>query len=286
LVVDGPAAKSPSAGETESRKSADKLRQGDIIKIEQGEYSDYQYGVVINADCDLQSKKLDGVIAYLPIYKFSVYLKRFWIPDFVRSELSTKRDEVVKLLPSTQRNLDEILVWAQTSPLDEVIRGVASVYQLKEKHVQQLTEKLEKIQMLSSTEDIFETFRKLCCSQTSPEVWTKKRLEEAKKAMGDGHFFVSEIIGVKELGHVIRMRRIYSIEADKCFTSEALQKSRTDGTGESAFRFAGFTSTYRYKIAQLFAQQFSRIGLPDDISELSKVALDELVEEITGVANV
>jgi len=44
-----------------------------------------------------------------------------------------------------------------------------------------------------------------------------------------------------------------------------------------AIRIAKLTNLYRFKVAQLFAYQFSRIGLPDEITALNEVAVQAAV---------
>jgi hypothetical protein len=95
--------------------------------------------------------------------------------------------------------------------------------------------------------------------------------------MGEGQFFVSDLVGRPELGFVIRMRRIYSLAKESVFTSLAAQRTRSDGDQITAVRFARLRPLYRFKVLQLFAQQFSRIGLPDQVTALSALAVDDLV---------
>jgi hypothetical protein len=100
--------------------------------------------------------------------------------------------------------------------------------------------------------------------------------------MGDDHFFLSEIVGEKKIGFVIRMRRIYTIEADRCFTSEAELRAKSSGSGTAAGRKARLTPLYQFKVAQMFASQYSRIGLPNEITQLSQLVIDDLAQQFAG----
>ena len=55
-------------------------------------------GVVINADCDLENGKLDGVMAYLPMYPFKEYLTRFWAPGHVTDVMSTATTKILDIV--------------------------------------------------------------------------------------------------------------------------------------------------------------------------------------------
>jgi len=58
--------------------------------------------------------------------------------------------------------------------------------------------------------------------------------------------------------------------------------SKSQGDKPTAVRVARLTERYRFKVLQLFSQQYSRIGLPDEITELSELVIDDLVAEFTG----
>ena len=49
-----------------------------------------------------------------------------------------------------------------------------------------------------------------CGRDKNPENYTRKQIDRAYRDMGDGHFFINEIIGNDGIGFVIRMRRIYT----------------------------------------------------------------------------
>ncbi|RUX78136.1 hypothetical protein EOA25_38970 [Mesorhizobium sp. M2A.F.Ca.ET.040.01.1.1] len=103
--------------------------------------------------------------------------------------------------------------------------------------------------------------------------------------MGDGHFFISEIIDDTNVGFVVRMRRIYTLPEVDYFVSTSVQRSRSDGARPTAVRAGRLTGLYRFKLLQLFAQQYSRIGLPDEVTALGALAIDDLVEQFAGVPN-
>ena len=261
-------------------------RQGDIIQLDYppGSHSGPSLGVIINADCDLAQGKVDGVIAYLPIYTFREYLTEYWLPHHLNHIEQDSVSQIVSLTkagPSGESDLGALL--AAHSP-EEAERLLTSLPMLNGKKKEQIKNLLRKIVVIrSESSSAYDRFVDLCRQEKNPERHARKKLLEAKNAMGEGHFFVSEIVNRPEIGFVVRMRRIYSIAEKGIFSSRAQQLSQSNGNEVTAFRVARFTSLYRFKILQVFAQQFSRVGLPDEISSLGDLAIDEIVSHVLQV---
>ncbi|MCB0361003.1 MAG: hypothetical protein KDD44_15245, partial [Bdellovibrionales bacterium] len=77
-------------------------------------------------------------------------------------------------------------------------------------------------------------------------------------------------------------RRIYTLPVAQYFVSESEQKSQSTGDRPTAVRIARLTELYRFRLIQLFAYQFSRVGLPDEVTALSALAVDDLVQRFAG----
>jgi len=105
----------------------------------------------------------------------------------------------------------------------------------------------------------------------------EKLTRTALRSLGDSQFFINEIYGQTELGFVIRMRRIYSLSTGSLYTTYPLFASKQLLDGPSAIRIARLTNLYRFKIAQMFAHQYSKIGLPDEITSLNVLAADAAI---------
>ena len=69
--------------ETEIAPQDSGLRQGDIIKLYSEKNSNF--GVIVNADCDLANDKIDGHVAYVPIYTFPDFIERFWAAEQIQT---------------------------------------------------------------------------------------------------------------------------------------------------------------------------------------------------------
>lgn len=269
--------------ETEKVGSAAELRQGDILCIEhvgivgQGP----NLGVIINADCDLAWARTDGVIAYLPIYSFRDYLQYFWMSGHLSDVLKTSTKKVLDLIRFEESYGDELLSWLMTAQLDEVFLKLSEAAKIKKNDHETLKKQLAKLQIcINKDKPPLDAFSSLCRLEEDPKSYASKHLIAAKKAMGDGHFFISDLFGHEDIGFVIRMRRIYTLDADRCFTSISAQQASSNGDQTTAVRIARLTSLYQFKIAQVFAHQYSRIGLPDEITALGDLAIDDIASQI------
>lgn len=269
--------------ETEKVAHGDVLSQGDIVQIEwpEGETGP-TLGVIINADCDLAHDKTDGVVALAPIYSFEEYLADFWAPGHVRDVAISAAQAVLKLAGDTDE--EALRAWLCVSDVEVVANSLTEYRRLKPAQIAKLKLELHRLAVcLDETQTPISKFKALCGAAENPAGYARSQLTAAKKAMGEGHFFVSDLVGHPALGFVVRLRRVYVLPVEDVFTSTSLQRSRSDGERATAVRIARFTSLYRFRVLQLFAQQYSRVGLPDELSALSALAVDDLVATYSGV---
>jgi len=270
--------------ESELNQPSRDLGQGDILRIEDGGGSSDlpELGLIINADCDIAHGKTDGVIAYLPIYSFRSYIERFWAPTYLARERTSALQRARDVCKFDDAGTADLVNWLATSGPAEIASALAAKFTLKPNVAQILTDALARLKLCcDESHKPYDVFAALCRLEKDSAAYARKHINDAKKSMGDGHFFISSIAGLPALGYVVRMRRIYTVDVRHCFRSIAEQRSSTSGNGLSAGRVAHMTSLYQFKIAQLFAHQFSRIGLPDDITALSELAVEDMVLQMT-----
>ena len=268
--------------ETERPDFNDGYRQGDIIRIERTASGQPSLGVIINADCDLENKKIDGVIAYLPIFKFSEYFEEFYLEGYFDETVKSISTRLSQELELKEKDLPDLLRWISADDADAIVTKICSERNTSEKNRAALKKSVAQVKhCLDLLSDRMKKFTLLCTLENEPLSYAKKHISAARKAMGEGHFFVSEIVGEEDIGFVVRMRRIYTIEAQNCYRSVAGQISGSDGSEQTAVRTARLTPLYAFKVAQLFAQQYSRVGLPNEIMELGSLAIDDLVTRIS-----
>lgn len=161
----------------------------------------------------------------------------------------------------------------------DVASKLAAAYGVKKVEFQKLLSEL--LAIINSPKYDLELLHKLLdCHEQSREVALTKLAKRALKNLGDGNFFLNEIVGLSEIGFVARLRRIYSIESDCVFSSQASFISRNVTANKFGIRIGRLTNLYRFRLAQLFANQFSRIGLPDEITSLNEVAVQAAISNL------
>ena len=96
--------------------------------------------------------------------------------------------------------------------------------------------------------------------------------------MGDGHLVINELLSEAEMGFVVRMRRIYSLDEGLCFKSERQFLTKSTQPDFAAIRICKLSGVFQFKLAQLFAYQFSRVGLPDEFREMHSLVLDDVAK--------
>jgi hypothetical protein len=272
--------------ETQRSDAIGNFRQGDILRFEGLESTrNYSRGIVINADCDLENNKLDGVIAYLPLYSFQEYLEHFWLQNYVdqiRKSLISRIFDLCSLDRSNLANIEDLFTWMDQSPPDEIAAKLVTQHCMKPREGTELKEKLTKLRHCRSPLGrSLAGFHVYCSWEKDPVAFALKQLTAAKTAMGDDHFFINEVVGEKEIGFVVRMRRIYTIDAQQCFTLASAQRTKSDEDVISAFRIAKLTDLFQFKVAQVFALQYSRIGLPNEFASLNGLVLDTMAFDLS-----
>ncbi|BBB70173.1 hypothetical protein UNDYM_5920 (plasmid) [Undibacterium sp. YM2] len=272
--------------ETERCSPAQNLRQGDIIKIFNVDTQQHpSLGVIINADCDLENNKLDGVIAYLPIFSFEEYLTKFWLRTFVASKLENSLKKFSSFLVYNDQEQSDLKDWLSSDPLEKVIAKLdPDISKLNSKNkTAAIIELTTLYKCLTADLNNLEILTYFCeLKKPAHNDAAIKMVLDAKKSMPDDHFFLSDIIDEKRIGFVIRMRRIYTIQADFCFRSEAEMRTKATGTVTTAARKVRLTPLYQFKVAQLFASQYSRVGLPNDITDLGQLVIEDMAQQFAG----
>lgn len=270
---------------TETIRSDDlnSIRQGDILALSGGDGhpKSPQFGVVINADCDLAWGRTDGVIAVLPIYTFRAYLEAFWLPQYLSHEANSNAQRVLSVCGLQEKELEDFLQWIREAEHIQVAASLIDRHEVSPKKHKEIHELCRRISVILSGQNM-SVFQQLCMLERDPLNYAKKQIEAAKRSIGDGHFFISDVAGQPGIGFVIRMRRILSLPEVACFKSHSEMIACTDGKSLSGGRVARLSPTYQYRVAQLFAHQYSRIGLSDELTSLSSLAIDEIIS-ILGV---
>jgi hypothetical protein len=70
--------------------------------------------VVINAHCDLMNGKLDGVIAYLPMYPFKEYVAEFWAVGYIAEVLAPTTGKIIDIVGDDGAAAESLHAWIVT----------------------------------------------------------------------------------------------------------------------------------------------------------------------------
>lgn len=250
--------------------------QGDIIKIFGATDPKHHLGIIINADCDLAQKKNDGIVSYLPVYSLRDYVTIFWSEGFLRGKISAAINRImeVKSLPNEDRARLEN--WIKEVTPEEIIDALCG--EVNHKNALEIRRQVDVAHICLTCEDGFNAIRLLASKENKPEKFLADRVKEALKHAEESHLFISEIPGEVELGFLVRLKRIYSMEERDCFKSKAQHNARAPDIGWSAYRTAKLTGPMKYKFVHLFAHQFSRVGLPDETESYANLVVQAFVD--------
>lgn len=268
--------------ETEYIASDAPFGQGDIIQIRERTHPPH-LGVVINADCDLLHNKTDGVCSYLPIYSFREYLLEFWLDHFLESQKRQILLQIAQAIDQPTAELETLKEWLESDDHLSLPHRLTEELELKPKTQSNLTDLVERYTSIFSTEKFpNQKFATLCHAQKDPINYARNQLTAACKEMGPAHLFINEIYGHSQLGYVVRLRRIYSIQTVNYYRSEnELIKSAASHI-DCALRIAKLTTLMRSRLIQLFLHHFTRVGLPDEFNDMRHMIVDDVATTLVG----
>lgn len=262
--------------ETVTLSEKDALGQGDILRLI-GNETPPRLGVIINADCDLAWGRTDGVISYLPIYSMKEYLAEFWMMDFLSGQKKQFVSDILSICSFPSTDSEALLRWLHDDDKSDVVTNLSVAGELNRKAKARLEEKVgDYLHIFGSTDEPDEQFKRLCSRQRNPEQFAQKQIQAAYKSMGDGHLVINELYGEREMGFVVRMLRIYSIDEKLCFNSERRYHTGNSQPDVAAIRLCRLSGVFQFKLAQQFAYQFSRVGLPDEFREMHSLVLNDI----------
>lgn len=264
--------------ETEPVQPSDPFHQGDVLKImhSNAPATDPPYGVIINADCDLAHCKVDGVVSYLPLFPFESYFRKFWVPVYIQDRKIDLQESIKNLCSFEDQDIASLTSWLLEEEASAVSQQLESTHKIKSAA---LRPKIEELSLITRAEVYDDRLLNsiLRYHRNTKEENLAKLAKVALKNLGDGGFFLNEIVGLADIGFVARLKRIYSLPIESVHASDAEFVLKGKSTGTAGIRIAKLSNIYRFKAAQLFAQQFSRIGLPDEITNLNELAVQAAV---------
>jgi hypothetical protein len=206
--------------ETEFVRPTDAFLQGDILRIVDTNENPSMppYGIVINADCDLAHFKIDGVVSYIPLFPFETYFAAFWVPTFIEARRIELLDALAQICALSRGQLDPLEEWLREEGVQQVACQLADTYQVKSAI---LIPKLQELELISQTKhfDLRLLHKLIRIQHLKIGDALAKYAKRALKSLGEGSFFLNEIVGVVQIGFVARMKRVYSLDVSFVFRS-------------------------------------------------------------------
>lgn len=262
------------------------LRQGDIIRT-MGVASDTQWGVIINADCDIAQRKNREIINFLKIISAEAYTEQYWAPleieKMIAKRASTLLDFTNAQLKKSHPSLSalssaSLVTWISEIGYKEVLKRVGADPSNLQRKMRGQFASLEILMGHKkgepSTATIFEALRNE--GKTTNEIQNRLKGEfDVNRGFPD-YFFVPELPSQRSAGFVVTLREILAIESSSVFRSPI--EARISNLDPAFARVGRFTDRIRYSIAQKLAFLFSRIGLAPDL-ELDRTTAAEIASE-------
>lgn len=246
---------------------AQNFRQGDIIQrdiLENG-VTRYQWGFVLNADCDIEQSRNSDHISWIEIIPAEEHITTHWAQSELKDEVAKRAlaicaelNAIIKRKELGLDKLDEpgLISWLKEQSGREVavLVGVE-----KEATIRQLEALALAVRATGSCLEALLQLREAFGGQRD------KVIEAARSSLTRSNgfpdtIFVPGLPGFMEQGFVLRLRDIFSIKQRHVFQSFPDWKVRDEPEG--FFRTGRFSDQMRYQVVQKMAFLFLRIGAP------------------------
>ena len=147
----------------------------------------------------------------LPIFRStvsestSVFLSA---PGHLLSTATEASKRIVGITNGGPTGADDLAQLLQRFPQDEVAKRLCRLSGVKARDYAVIAEQLKKLVICQDeTATAYVRFERLCRLHKDPQKHARSLIENAHNALGDGHFFVSDLVSRSELGFVVRMRQ-------------------------------------------------------------------------------
>jgi len=259
------------------------FRQGDIIKREESQ-QEKEWGVILNADCDIEQKKNFGALSWMEVIRVESFLDQFWVRNCL-DKIFEKQcplicQEIDAVIKKSNKDLspltkEDIVFWLDSVGPNGLIRDLGY-------ENQGFFSKLEGLDAIvkydgkggvSVLKNVYKAFG------LSVKNIKNDAISYLNKNSGfSDFFFVPGLPGEKLSGFVILLRHIRGGYGGVVYKSEVEAKISGDESGY--FRIGRFNDNLRFQIVQKMAFLFSRIGSPVSFEQECDVFSRSTIEEI------
>lgn len=262
------------------------LRQGDLICRKIAGDS-LQFGVIINADCDIAQSRNSGHITWVEVVPASTYIDKVWSWERARKLFKKQSagilqqvNAAVSKADAKLRKLewDDLCRWLVEASATEVCEQI----NLRDDKALERLIALEQGLKIGNENFDFQALTRLCDPFGTN---ANKLLEEAQEHLGRTADFPDFVLvpGVPsqmERAFLVMLRHIMGWKQDSIYTSEAAALINDDR--DAFYRIGRFEDTLRFQIVQKLSFLFLRIGSSTAYEGDCEAVLDLMTTEILG----
>lgn len=257
---------------TDSYDDLDVL-QGDIFKKINPEGEDELF-IIISADCDIANNKLGkSGLTCLSILSLDNYFFNEHCAIKHQKQIETKLNSLIELvndhwisLSTTHKKIDgkNIINWIKEEDIDTILSAlkvdkkdtitkIKTLYDIIKRYTTHKdTKECKDIELLTIING------KNHSAPMDSKAIIRKYMGELSKSPSQDLFFIPSIPTLDDIGYVVKLRSLFFMSTEHCFTSSSKAKS----SPLSYIRIGRLTPTFKHALAQQFGILFSRIGFP------------------------
>jgi hypothetical protein len=264
------------------------IRQGDVLRrMPSNAAGQPAWAFVITADCDIAQEKAGDCFSYVDIVPAEHYLDRYWAPTQLRKFITKQAMPASEQLNAIMRKSgldltlqpEALMEWLRTSSVADLS---AALNRTGKPFDAKLISRLEALSVAASSNPALTRYRQVRSLMGDGPESVKKLLQEAfdgERGFPD-YFLIPEMPLSEQLGFVVMLRAISSVDAAKVFSSEA--DARISGQRDAFHRIGRTSDRIRFAVVQKLSFLFSRIGLPTHFEDACSSAAELLAESVVA----
>lgn len=262
------------------------FRQGDIIRRETDKEAvvRFQWGFILNADCDIAQKKNSNLISWMEIISATQFIERYWaveqLEKLIQKQVGPICDQMNALLKSKDVNLrrleaNELIQWLKDEGATPIIQTVG----VEDAKLRSQITAINTALNIKYDGDGFSSLIE-CAKAFSQKA--ERIVDAAKSGLENpggfaDYVFVPGIPGSTSEGFVVRLRDISGVPESCVYRSEA--EAKINDQPMAFYRVGRFSDGLRYQIVQKMSFLFSRIGSPRTFEEKCRNTAQALMEK-------
>lgn len=239
------------------------IGQGTIIKFLDKPDSEYLYGIIVTADCDIAQNKCGNYLSFCYITSLKKYIKNTLIPRLCKKTITKNFIKIAKNIRKT-KDYEKV----SDNSIEHLLSFTKN--ELTKRFSKDLVDQICCFQSFYQKEEFtFIDYKSICKANE------KELMENVKNFPGD-KFYINEIPdeSLTQKGFVVNLRRIAEIEVSN-ITTRIYPFSKPN-----CIAIAKLNSPYKEKMAQTLGEMFSSIGLSTEYEDFRDKNIETAIGEI------